>query len=299
MVIYWDVLLAVNFILNGLILYLTAIGAGERVSGRRIVIAALLGAGYVVAGGIVEELTLPIAKGLFSLILIVIAMGYRSWRTFFFYCGVFYLVSFAIGGAVLGWIGWGQDVLLGKRFITTGEMSIGVLLGAAALILCLRRMIVRSARRMQLLRVTVTCGDRTDTFTGLLDTGNTLASPLRHTPVIIVEYTAVPSLVGQARDYLNDSDEEEWVRSTSWQDDLWRTRCLILPYRTVAHSSILIGIRADTVTIAMGTERYRSQDAVIAIVKRTLSSGGTYHAIVPSRLLDEGECEKGEMTWGA
>lgn len=298
MVIYWDVLLAVNFVLNGLILYLTAIAMGQRITQLRIIVAALIGAIYVVASGVSDLLTLVPVKWMLSLVLVAVTFGYRSWRTFLFCVAVFYLVSFVIGGAVLGWMSWWNEQALSHRFLTMSEVGGGALVGAVVLLWALRRVIVQTGRRTQLVRVTVVCGGRTDAFDGLIDSGNTLSTAIRRTPVIIAEHTAVPTICGQARSYLATHEEEEWIRGAIELDELWRTRGMLLPYRSVAGSGMLVGIRADEVIIETDGRRYRTCEAVIAVTKRRLATDGAYRAIVPSRLLED-SFEEGEVRWGA
>lgn len=298
MVIYWDVLLAVNLILNALVLYLTSIGAGIRASTWRIFSAALLGAGYVVASGIAEDLMNPIAKTLLSIALVVIALGYRSWRTLIFNCSVFYLVSFAIGGAVLGWIGWWENSNPDSRLLTVGGLGSGALIGASALFFCLRRSMNRAAQRTQLVHLRITCDGRTDYLQGLLDTGNTLTATTRSTPVIVACYTAVPAILGNLREYPDICEEGEWIRAIGTEEALWRMNYVLVPYRTVAEQDgILIGIRADEVVIEADGRTYHTNDAILALTKRQLSDSRAYSAIVPSRLLNTSELVKEGKTW--
>lgn len=293
MVIYWDVLLAVNLILNAVILYLTSISAGIRTSTWRIFSAALLGAGYVVASGIAEELMTPIAKALLSIVLVVIALGYRSWRTLIFNCSVFYLVSFAIGGAVLGWLGWWENSKLDSHLLTVGGLGSGALIGAAVTFFCLRRSMNRSAQRTQLVHLRITCDGRTDHLQGMLDTGNTLTATTRCTPVIVACYTAVPTILGNLRMCLDRCEEGEWIQAIGTEDTLWRMNYILIPYRTVsAQDGILIGMRADEVIIEAGGRIYHATDVILAITKRQFSNSRAYSAIVPSRLLDTSELVK-------
>lgn len=297
MVIYWDILLAVNLVVNALIFYLTAIASGLRVNRWRIWFSASLGAVYVVASGIVPELLSPIAKLVLSLLLVWMAFGYYSWRTYLFRCSVFYLISFAIGGAVLGWLNWYQAIPLTQRSLTIGQMSGGIIIGAAALFFCLRRTMLNAEQLAYSVCVTVKCGDRKDTFCGLIDSGNRLSVYARHAPVIVAEYTAVSSLVGTLRPLLEATPQAEWGQIiASSQDALWQSRFVVMPHRTVSMAgSMLIGIRVDEVSIMAGSRQYYMQDVVLAIVKTSLSPNGTYQAIVPSRLMTEGECMKGEI----
>ena len=60
---------------------------------------------------------------------------------------------------------------------------------------------------------------------------------------------------------------------------------------------MLVGIRVDEVLIEAGGVRYLANDCIVAVTDSKLSADGRYEAIVPSRLLAEGETVKGERTW--
>ena len=299
MVIYWDVLLLLNVVVNGLILFLTSVAVGVRASWLRIWLGALAGGCWVLADGIITMPQSVLVRMIVSAFLICIVFGYRSWRAFLFAIAVFYLVSFVIGGAVLGWLSIGQNMLTGHFLPTLGELSGGILIGASVVFFCLRRSMERAERASCLVRVTVICEGRRDTFDGLIDTGNLLSSSFRRIPVIVVEKGAVTSLVGEASCYFDTREERDWVRDIALcKDELWQKRLSLSSYRTIEGAGrMLVGLRVDEVLIEAGDARYRASDCVVAVTASRLSADGGYAAIVPSRLLAEGEIVKGERTW--
>lgn len=299
MVIYWDILLFFNVVVNGLILFLTSIAVGIRASWLRIWLGALAGGGYVLAGGVGVIPQDILVRGLFSFLIVLIVFGYRSWRAFLFANAVFYLISFVIGGAVLGWLYVGRSVMTEHFLPGLGEVSGGILIGASVVFFCLRRSMERAKRASCLVRVTAECEGRRDTFAGLIDTGNLLSSPIRRTPVIVVEKDAVPSLLGEASLYFSMRKECDWVRDFDLcQDALWQKRLSLSSYQTIGSGErMLVGIRVDEVVIDSAGVRYRARDCIVAVTESRLSADGAYTAIVPSRLLAEGETMKGERTW--
>lgn len=298
-VIYWDILLFFNVAVNGLILFLTSVAVGIRASWLRIWLGALLGGGYVLLDGISAISQDMLVKGLLSFLIVFIVFGYRSWRAFLFANAVFYLVSFVIGGAVLGWLYVGQNAQIGHFLPALGEVGGGILIGASVVFFCLRRSMERAGRMPYLVRVIAVCEGRTDTFWGLVDTGNLLSSSIRRMPVIVVERGAIPSLLGDAALYFAMRKECDWVRDfTLCQDTLWQKRLSLSSYRAIDGTGrMLVGIRVDEVVIESDGVRYRANDCIVAVTESKLSSDGGYAAIVPSRLLAEGEAMKGERTW--
>ncbi|WP_333593947.1 sigma-E processing peptidase SpoIIGA, partial [Anaerospora hongkongensis] len=106
MVVYGDIIVAVNIVMNAIILWLTALAAGTTGKGWRIGAGSLVGALYVLISVFFYTTVFyhPLVKGIVSVIIVYIAFGYSSLRMLFFQVGVFYLVSFILGGAVLGWL---------------------------------------------------------------------------------------------------------------------------------------------------------------------------------------------------
>lgn len=299
LVIYWDILLFFNVVVNGLILFLTSVAVGIRVSWLRVWLGALLGGGYVLLDGVATISQDMLVKGLLSFLIVFIVFGYRSWRAFLFANAVFYLISFVIGGAVLGWLYVGQSAMVGQFLPALGEVSGGILIGASVVFFCLRRSMERAGRTSHLVRVTAVCEERRDTFLGLVDTGNLLSSPIRRTPVIVVERGAIPSLLGEAALYFSARKECDWVRDFALcQDALWQKRLSLSSYQTIGGAGrMLVGIRVDKVVVESDGVRYRVNDCIVAVTESKLSSDGGYAAIVPSRLLAEGETVKGERRW--
>lgn len=298
MVIYWDILLGINLIINAVILFLTSVAVGVRVSLGRILLGALGGAVYVVASEFSSFLQTTAVKGVLSLLLVAIVFGRCSWRAFLFRSAVFYLVSFAIGGAVLGWTYFWRETA-DASLITVSETGGGILIGASIIFFCLRRSMERAGRRDLVVRVQVECEGRRDAFCGLVDSGNLLATSFRRTPVIVAQRSAVKSLVGKADPYFAQRKETQWVRDfPQCEDVLWQSRAVVQPYRTIDGTRrMLIGLRVDTAIVETDDMRYRSQNCIVAVTDQKLSADGSYAAIVPSRLLAEGEIEEGEREW--
>ncbi len=299
LVIYWDVLLFFNVAVNGLILFLTSVAVGIRASWLRIWLGALVGGGYVLTDGVTAIPQDMLVKGMLSFLIVFIVFGYRSWRAFLFTNAVFYLISFVIGGAVLGWLYIGRSAMTEPFLPALGEVGGGVLIGASVVFFCLKRSMERAKRTTCLVRVTAVCEGRADTFAGLVDTGNLLSSPIRRTPVIIVEKNAIPVLLGEASLYFGTRKECDWVREFGLcRDALWQKRLSLSSYQTISGAGrMLVGIRVDKVLIEADGTWYRANDCIVAVTESRLSSDGAYAAIVPSRLFAEGEIVKGERTW--
>src|SRR5690606_29600602 len=102
MVVYADMVFLLNLCIDYLLLWLTAVIRRQKVSPWRILLAALLGAGYAVFYlwphfSIFYSLT---AKIFFACMMIWIAFGFVSPIAYLRNIGVFTLSSFVIGGGM-------------------------------------------------------------------------------------------------------------------------------------------------------------------------------------------------------
>ena len=103
-VIYIDVLFAVNFLVNYLLLRVCCIFSGLKVYKYRIISGSIIGACYAVLV-FFPDFTLihsTVYKLLISMLIIAISSPFFSVRSYLKTLLVFYAVSFAFGGCVLG-----------------------------------------------------------------------------------------------------------------------------------------------------------------------------------------------------
>lgn len=105
MIIYADMILVVNVLMNSIILFFTALLTGSAIKIWRIIIAAGIGSIYVLASIIDKTYFLSSvgAKLAISIVLVYTVFGFMSLGTFLLRLGTFYVTSFIFGGAVLGW----------------------------------------------------------------------------------------------------------------------------------------------------------------------------------------------------
>ncbi len=276
-VIYVDSLFFLNFIIDYLLLLITARVCSLRLHRWRYLLGALLGAGYALCS------VLP-GMGFLSSGVMKIALGaamalvaYGGERRLLMCAVAFMAVSAAFGGAV-----WGASMLSGSIPTASSPLrvSLRVLLLSfavcyAAVALVFRNQGKRVERSLTTLTVEM-CG-RLAVIKALKDNGNELIDPVTGAPVIVASAGAVlPLLPKGAETGLRSGGALELFESLSRFSEL-SGRIRLIPFSSVGTPGGLItAFRPDAIVVD-GEARY---DALIAISATELCPDGQYAAVI-------------------
>jgi len=198
--VYADIFFVVNFCFDLSLLYLAGRLARSSVAGRRLILGALGGALYGAASlypGLAFLMSLP-AKTIASLLMVALAYpaSLRGLRLYGRVLGLFYLVSFVVGGAALAWNYLLAGVPSLDGGLAAGSLGVGAVLPAVLVgAILLHWALVTGRERERVLSLCVPCRIEVEgleaEFRALVDTGNRLRDPISDAPVVIVEYPAL------------------------------------------------------------------------------------------------------------
>ena len=302
MIIYADIILAVNLLMNSIILWFTARATDSCVSCWRIIMGSGAGAMYALLGadnsfGFVYSAG---GKLLVSGALIFVTFGYLSWRMFLFRLGVFYLISFLFGGAVLGWMYFLETGLwplsYGNGGISWIYLACGSVIGAGIISLFAQRCINRMYRKGTLHSILIEMGSASVSVMSLLDTGNGLHTIVGRKPVILVEFTTIlPLLSPEAAGFLRSHPPTEWLANINkCPDHEWLGRIEIVPYQTVGSGGMLLAFRTDRISMTSKDERNVIQSGVVAVYAGQLTSDSRYQALLHPGVFQNAKQQKEE-----
>lgn len=101
---------------------------------------------------------------------------------------------------------------------------------------------------------------------GYLDTGNHLRDPVSRRPVVVLDYGLIrPLLTPEARAFIEAVADDAPLPPLP-PGDPWSTRLRVIPYRSVQrHSTLMPGLRADTVWLGKGTTCICHRSVVIGL----------------------------------
>lgn len=291
-IVYIDVLFAVNFLVNYLLLRVCCIFSGVKVYKLRIISGSIIGACYAVLVFFPDfSLThSTVYKLLISMLIIAVSSPFFSFRSYIKTLLVFYAVSFAFGGCVLGIfyfsnvgarlgavysngilyfnLPWTILALSGVVFYTSVKLFTTI---------TKRNMNSKTLKKKLLLYFK----NNVVEVTALMDTGNSLVDPVDLSPVIIVEYKLLKNLF--SNDIRNDLDRIgneniEWIMSDVTHKGL---PVRLIPFTSLGkENGLLLGFVPDRVEISDDCGNRILDKCVIGIYEKQLSKDKSFGALL-------------------
>jgi len=274
--VYIELVFLDNFLINLLILLLTARLTSLKARWRRFILSAAAGGVYACAavlfGGILASLYVKAAA---AFAMCFIGFWTRGEKRFIVSVCAFWAVSFVFAGAIYAsMLSFGEPSVIGGAIVVRPPARY-ILLGlfaGAALITVLSR-IRRNIKLRQNLGVNLTlkAGERKTCVKAFVDTGNLVKEPLSGCGVIFLSRAA-------ARELLDEKTLHILTAKEYTQTDKLR----IVPCSTAAGKELFFGIEIDEAVLFKGGAGMR---AVVCIAKN-MPSGG-FGAIVGGDMIDE------------
>ena len=249
--IYLDLAIFLNFCVDFLLLLGTNRLAGYPPGYSRILPAAAFGALY--SGACLIRGFHFLAGGFWR----IVSLALLSWIAFgwnpgaFRRCGIFLLLSAALGGVALGVGRTGLLLLL----LSAGEVWILCVMTAG-----------NGVGRNRFITVRLCyCGRKVE-LTALWDTGNTLRDPVTGERVLVIGASPAQKLTGLSREQLRHPLDTLTYRPIPG--------LRLIPYSSVGGSGMLLGLRLADVTVGN-----RKQGAVVAFAPVGLDGAMGYEAL--------------------
>jgi stage II sporulation protein GA (sporulation sigma-E factor processing peptidase) len=242
---YLDILFLENLFINYTILFLTQRFSKKYSSPLKLFLGALVGSIYVVIFFLApyDFFKEFLAKILLSLLIIYMAFTPETLKEFFRILALFYLVSFAIGGAIFAFL------YVVKWKISAFIVGIGV---TFILLLISWDYAVKKARQDKgSYRISIEMFGEKAEIPGFLDTGNRLSDPFFNFPVIVVPYVFLKSFLPEKLIKTLKEGNIDFLKEMNWvdKDDRLYSRLVIIPFSAVGSKGLMIGIRPDKVMI--------------------------------------------------
>ncbi|MDO4562703.1 MAG: sigma-E processing peptidase SpoIIGA [Clostridia bacterium] len=279
MTVYIDVLFAVNFAVNFLLLVATAVVCSARVSARRVFAAATLGALYCVCVFFphMHIFYSTAVKLLVGVVLVVVAFDVRSAREALKKAAIFYAVTLVFGGGALAVFtmsgaGAGANALYSNG-VLYAELPISVLALAVcaiyAVLYITQKLLRDNAMRTRFMRtVTIHCMGKCVEITALLDTGNSLCDPFDGTPVIVAEYEAIEKIIPETAKCLFKGGGDYCGKAAPLR---------IIPFHAVGvQGGVLLGFLPDEVFL----DGQSAPKCVVCAYEGRLAADGSYRALI-------------------
>ncbi len=296
MTIYVDIVLLENLCMNYIILFGTAYIIKIKIKQVRIILASLLGAVYAVLAyaEIFPMYASLITKTILSICMTYIAFNPKKIKGLIKELIVFYLVSFALGGCAFAllYIVRPQDIFMKDGvYIGTYPLKIALLGGIVGFIItyiAFKIVKTRITKNEIIYKAVINISGKQLEINVLLDTGNMLKDPISGDSVIMIEKNKLNSIFPEK--ILNNIDKILGGDLESAESLEYRKRLRFIPFTSVGkQNGMLLGIKADFITIITDVEEIINKRAIIGIYEKTFSKSGKYSGLIGLNILERSE----------
>ena len=300
-VIYADVVFAVNLLMDGVIIIATTLIIKRRVRPMRSFLGAVFGAAYAMLlfTPQLSFLTTWVGKALASLLMVVIAIPFRSLLELTRNVVVLYCVTFVLAGAVLAlhFAAPGMSlaqgtVISGGRIAFQTSVSGLAVVAAIPIAMWLLHVAIGRARRIRhqsqsLVSVTASLGGNQVEFVGLLDTGNQLHDPLSGLPVCLLDASVFERLVPDSMGILFQKGVDLLAAIPNLAHEPGMPKLHLVPFRGAGGAQkVTIAIRPDQLWVTHdGADRVLARPCLLALHMDPLSVDARFEAILHTEIL--------------
>lgn len=307
MTVYLDVIWALNLLFDSLLLYLTAIFLKRRIILWRIVAGGFIGSLIILLSFTPLNVysSHPISKLIFSIMMVLIAFGFKRLTFFIKALTTFYVSTFLIGGAIMGTHYFIQyDSVLTIKVLKSSVEGFGdpiswlfVLIGFPVAWHFSRKNVESMEMTKilfdQIVNVKLNIDNETFTFKGLVDSGNQLYDPLTKLPVMFV---SIKNQMGTISESIRKiaADPEPFLLGNKEFPEEWQSRLKIIPFRVVGQEhQLIIAVKPDNILIEHNGTQYLCEKGLVSFTANQLSADDTFQCIVHPKMLT-GHKQQGE-----
>ncbi|KAB2335332.1 sigma-E processing peptidase SpoIIGA [Bacillus mesophilum] len=312
MAIYLDVIWALNFLFDTLLLYLTAIILKRHVKWWRLIAGGLIGS-IIILLAITPMHSVaghPLMKLLFSVLMVYTAFGYKRLKFFFSSLMTFYLTTFLIGGVLIGAHYFVQfDFELSAAVMIGSVKGFGdpiswlfVLIGFPLAWHFSRKNIetfeMVKIQYDSLIDVEIMLNSKMYSFKGLIDSGNQLYDPISKMPVMFI------SIKGNEGDFPEEiqamaENPEKVVLGQHTVSAEWEHRMRIIPYKVVGQDhQLIIAVKPESIKFRKTEEVLEVNRGLISFTMQELSSDDVFQCIVHPKMMASAKQVSAEIRAG-
>ena len=299
MEVYLDIIWALNFLFDSLLLYLTAVILKRDIKLWRLFTGGLIGSSIILLSltPLNTFTSHPFSKLLFSIFMILTVFGFKRFRYFINGLMTFYLTTFLIGGTLIGvhyFIKF--DFKLSSSVMLASVKGFGdpiswvfVLIGfPLAWHFSKRNMDRIEMTKIQydsLIKVIVSINGELFRFKGLIDSGNQLYDPISKMPVMFI------SLKNRDEDFPDDivkiaQNPESVILGEEMISPDWEYRMRIVPYKVVGQEhQLIIAIKPDYIVLEKENDLLKVEKGLVSFSMQQLSTDDAFQCIVHPKML--------------
>lgn len=283
-VIYADILIVINIIVNYLLLRASSALTGCQFKAARFLIASAAGGIFslIIFVENIPAFLNSVLKIIFMLVMVFIAFGTKSLKAFLKCCGAFFLANFAFAGIMLGLsISVMPNTAIYQNGVAYFDIDIFTLTVSTVICYAILSLISRFTKskvpRKSIYPIRITYNEKTVEGKALFDSGNSLCDCFSGKPAIIAEKEFIKNLYNH-----NELTEMKNFR--------------LIPFSTIQSVGALPAFMVDKAEIMLEGTWLETKNIYIAVTEKKIVSGG-YSALIGTPVFDAIENQiKGGIT---
>ncbi|MDG5788277.1 sigma-E processing peptidase SpoIIGA [Evansella sp. AB-P1] len=298
MEIYLDVIWLLNFLIDLLLIYLTAIVLKRNIKKWRLLIGAFIASLYVFfLFTPVDYLAMnPIVKSFYSLLIIYASFGFYRFRLFIQAWLTFFFVNFAVGGGLLGlhfFLETDTNFIMGTFATQTSGFGspiswLFVLVGFPLMFWYSRQRLetieTEKIRYDQIYPVLIKAAGMTLQLKGFVDSGNRLEDPLTRRSVMIIDMTEVGQQFPKSI--------LQFTKNPTFADidlpERFEGKLTMIPFRTVGkNNQFLWALRPDEVVVYEDDTPYYCRNVLLGLSYTPLSDRHDYNCLLHPKMMQQ------------
>jgi len=304
--VYLDIIWLLNFLFDSLLLYLTALVLKRDFRYWRIFAGGLIGS-FIILLSVTPMNAFsghPFVKFMFSVVMILIVFGYKRFKFFISGLMVFYLITFLVGGSLIGvhyFIQFDMDLSSSVFFASVKGFGdpiswLFVVLGFPIVWHFSRKNFdkieVAKIQHSQLVNIEIKIGGQFYSFKGLVDSGNQLYDPISKMPVMFVSVIKIADDIPEELRKIA-LDSEQVLTGKQHIAPEWENRMRIIPYKVMGKDhQLIIALKPEEILIIQNEETTIVEKGLVSFTMQQLSSDDAFQCIVHPKMLNGAKREK-------
>lgn len=278
MVVYADVLIFLNTIVNFFLLLLCAKIALNKEHTLRIAFGAFVGALFSLYIFLPQQniVTEIIVRVVCSALIILISFGFINFKKYLKNIIVFFIVSFIYAGAMLAiWILFKPNGMIIRNSVVYFNFSPLLLIILSVVfylfIIILKKLFAYKISEKRLCDIKLFCISNSLCTIALLDSGHNVTDLISDKDIIFLSSKKAKILFGD-------------INEQNLNPDL-KNRYRLIPCQTVTNSGILTAFRCDYAEINYNNRLYKIDSPIVAITDMVMQND--YSAIVNPQIIEK------------
>ncbi len=284
MVYYIEYVFAENFFIDFILLFITGRLIKKIIIYKRLVIASVIGALYVILTAYIGRIfiTCFIVKFSVSILMIMIAYDTKGILANVRVILCFYITCLIMVGIMTALSFMDFDEL------TVNVIVISIFVGYTALHFFFKEIKARVEKNNYIRSVAIGINNKSKVLRAYIDTGNELVDPMTGKPVIVVNIDSIKNILG---DDLYNSILNFYKSKTANYENLLsmnsEIKLRIIKYNTISSmGEKMVCIVPDNIEITGDDKNIINADAIIGIYPNKISKNDDYDALLFKKLLE-------------